>query len=65
MGSFSQYMGAVVHDINLTLNMSTVMGLTDLIEDEIINPPIPIDVCVQNLIFIELFDKKFIFFFHG
>lgn len=52
MGSFSQHMGAVVHDINLTLNMSTVMGLTDLIEDEVINPPIPIDVCIWIVLFL-------------
>lgn len=33
-----------VRDLALTLNMSTVTGLADLIEDEIIPVPIPMQV---------------------
>lgn len=33
-----------VHDVNLSLSMSTVIGLGDLAEDEIITKPLPLDV---------------------
>lgn len=35
-----------VNDLNLDLSMSTVTGLADLAEDEIIAPPIPLEVNV-------------------
>lgn len=35
-------------DINMDLSMSTVIGLADLAEDEIITPPMPVSV---NLFF--------------
>lgn len=49
MGSFSEYMNVEVHDLDLILNMSTAMGLSDLIEDEIINPPVPMEVLLENI----------------
>lgn len=33
-----------VKDINLDLSMSTVIGLGDLAEDEVISPPMPVTV---------------------
>ncbi|XP_018565221.1 UHRF1-binding protein 1-like [Anoplophora glabripennis] len=38
-----------VRDLALTMNMSTVTGLADLIEDEIIPVPIPMQVSIENV----------------
>lgn len=38
-----------VHDLSLDLPMSTVTGLADLAEDEIIAPPIPLEVNIRSL----------------
>lgn len=34
-----------VADVTLAMQMSTVTGLIDLIEDEIMQPPLPMEVC--------------------
>lgn len=39
---------ASVKDLYLTLNMSTVAGLTDFVEDEVIVPPIPLNVSLKK-----------------
>lgn len=36
-------------DLNLALSMSTVIGLSDLSEDEIISTPLPMEVLLENL----------------
>lgn len=41
---FKDLLNIQVRDINLELTMSTVTGLADLAEDEIIAPPIPLEV---------------------
>ncbi|XP_017043755.1 UHRF1-binding protein 1 isoform X5 [Drosophila ficusphila] len=38
-----------VKDINLDLSMSTVIGLGDLAEDEVISPPMPVTVNLENV----------------
>ncbi|KAH8329538.1 hypothetical protein KR074_012549, partial [Drosophila pseudoananassae] len=38
-----------VKDINMDLSMSTVIGLGDLAEDEVISPPMPVTVNVENV----------------
>ncbi|XP_067623450.1 bridge-like lipid transfer protein family member 3B isoform X2 [Eurosta solidaginis] len=38
-----------VRDVNLDLSMSTVIGLGDLAEDEIITTPLPVTVHVENV----------------
>ncbi|KAL5279581.1 UHRF1BP1L family protein [Megaselia abdita] len=38
-----------VNDVNLSLSMSTVIGLGDLAEDEIITKPLPLDVKLENV----------------
>lgn len=45
MALFNDYINVKVANVNLTLCMSSVTGLTDLIEDEIIPKPIPVEVC--------------------
>lgn len=36
-------------DLNLALSMSTVIGLSDLAEDEIISKPLPMEILLENL----------------
>ncbi|XP_037710154.1 UHRF1-binding protein 1-like isoform X5 [Drosophila subpulchrella] len=38
-----------VKDINMDLSMSTVIGLGDLAEDEVISPPMPVTVNLENV----------------
>jgi len=42
--AFKDYLVVDVKDLMLNLNMSTVVGLTDFIEDEIIPVPLPLTV---------------------
>lgn len=39
-----------VKDLSLDMAMSTVIGLADLAEDEIIGKPLPIEVSAKNII---------------
>ena len=42
---FSDLLEVHVTDLPLRLSMSTVTGLTDLVEDEVIPQPLPMEVC--------------------
>lgn len=44
--AFKDYLVVDVKDLMLNLNMSTVVGLTDFIEDEIIPVPLPLTVSI-------------------
>lgn len=44
---FNDLLEVHVTDLPLRLSMSTVTGLTDLIEDEIIPQPLPMEVCTK------------------
>ncbi|XP_031339303.1 UHRF1-binding protein 1-like isoform X3 [Photinus pyralis] len=46
---FVDFLNIFVTDLNLDLSMSTLTGLADLIEDEIIPIPIPMEISVENL----------------
>ncbi|KAF5308895.1 hypothetical protein FQR65_LT00595 [Abscondita terminalis] len=46
---FVDFLNVFVSDLCLDLSMSTLTGLADLIEDEIIPIPIPMEVSVENL----------------
>ncbi|XP_022906277.1 bridge-like lipid transfer protein family member 3B isoform X2 [Onthophagus taurus] len=46
---FKDFIDVHVNDLTLDLSMSTVTGLTDLIEDEIIPIPIPLQVTLNNV----------------
>lgn len=41
---FKDFIEVRVCNIDLGLSMSTVAGLTDLLEDEVIRDPVPVDV---------------------
>ncbi|KAI4463583.1 hypothetical protein MML48_4g00014004 [Holotrichia oblita] len=46
---FKDFIDVQVQDLNMDLTMSTITGLTDLIEDEIIPIPIPLQVTLNNV----------------
>lgn len=46
---FKRKLNVEVKDIDLQLAMSTVVGLGDLAEDEVIPTPIPMEVTVENV----------------
>ncbi|KAL7740313.1 hypothetical protein ACLKA6_018758 [Drosophila palustris] len=46
---FTHHAEIRVKDINLDLSMSTVIGLGDLAEDEIISPPMPVTINLENV----------------
>jgi len=51
MNLFEDKLEIKVANVEMTLSMSSVTGLTDLAEDEIIPKPIPMQVCISNKIF--------------
>ncbi|CAO1340850.1 unnamed protein product [Diamesa hyperborea] len=46
---FTRNLNVKVTDLKMNLQMSTIIGMGDLAEDEIIQPPIPMDVDLQNI----------------
>ncbi|XP_030238597.1 UHRF1-binding protein 1-like isoform X3 [Drosophila navojoa] len=46
---FTHHAEIHVKDINMDLSMSTVIGLADLAEDEIITPPMPVSIYLENV----------------
>ncbi|KAF5286738.1 hypothetical protein FQA39_LY04160 [Lamprigera yunnana] len=46
---FVDFLNIFVSDLSLDLSMSTVTGLADLIEDEIIPIPIPMEITLENM----------------
>uniref|UniRef100_A0AAG5DG24 Chorein N-terminal domain-containing protein n=1 Tax=Anopheles atroparvus TaxID=41427 RepID=A0AAG5DG24_ANOAO len=49
MSWFKRKLNVEVKDLDLQLSMSTVVGLGDLAEDEVIPMPIPMEVTVENV----------------
>lgn len=54
---FVDFLNIHVSDLTLDLSMSTVTGLADLAEDEIIPIPISMEVCISQVhkLFIDIF----------
>lgn len=48
---FKDFIDVQVQDLNMDLSMSTITGLTDLIEDEIVPIPIPLQVSTLITLF--------------
>lgn len=46
---FNHKLDVRCNDLSLALSMSTVIGLSDLSEDEIISKPLPMEVLLENL----------------
>ncbi|GBP40896.1 UHRF1-binding protein 1-like [Eumeta japonica] len=49
LAPYEELLEARVHDITVTLNMSTALALSEFIEDEVIAPPMPLEVHIENL----------------
>ncbi|XP_055295755.1 bridge-like lipid transfer protein family member 3B isoform X2 [Sitodiplosis mosellana] len=49
LGWFNHKLEARCKDLSLALSMSTVIGLNDLAEDEIISKPLPMEILLENL----------------
>lgn len=48
MGLFENNLNAKITDINLIMAMSSLTGLIDLVEDEIIPDPLPMEIYLEN-----------------
>lgn len=46
---FNDLLEVHVTDLPIRLSMSTITGLTDLVEDEVIPPPLPMEVFLENV----------------
>ncbi|XP_055684549.1 bridge-like lipid transfer protein family member 3B isoform X2 [Lutzomyia longipalpis] len=46
---FSHKVDVLVKDLTMQMSMSTVIGLNDLCEDEVIPRPLPMDITVENV----------------
>ncbi|XP_068622963.1 bridge-like lipid transfer protein family member 3B [Battus philenor] len=49
LASYEELLEARVRDLSIALNMSTVLALAEFIEDEIIAPPMPLEVLIENV----------------
>ncbi|XP_041968977.1 UHRF1-binding protein 1-like isoform X2 [Aricia agestis] len=49
LAPFEELMEARLRDLSLDLNMSTALALSEFIEDEVILPPMPLDVLIENM----------------
>ncbi|CAH0397066.1 unnamed protein product [Chilo suppressalis] len=49
LAPFEELLEAHVKDLSLSLNMSTSLALAEFIEDEVIAPPMPLEVHIENL----------------
>ncbi|XP_049878283.1 UHRF1-binding protein 1-like [Pectinophora gossypiella] len=49
LAPFEELLEARVRDLKIALNMSTSLALAEFIEDEIIAPPMPLEVLIENV----------------
>ncbi|CAK1542504.1 unnamed protein product [Leptosia nina] len=49
LAPFEELLEAQIRDLNMSLNMSTALALSEFIEDEVIVPPMPLEVLISNL----------------
>ncbi|CAH2055660.1 unnamed protein product, partial [Iphiclides podalirius] len=49
LASYDELLEARVRDLSIALNMSTALALAEFIEDEIIAPPMPLEVLIENV----------------
>ncbi|XP_048481286.1 UHRF1-binding protein 1-like [Plutella xylostella] len=46
---FEELLEARLRDLSISLNMSTCLALAEFIEDEVIQPPMPLEVLIENV----------------
>ncbi|XP_045539579.1 UHRF1-binding protein 1-like [Papilio machaon] len=49
LAAYEELLEARVRDLSIALNMSTALALAEFIEDEIIAPPMPLEVLIENV----------------
>ncbi|XP_038218728.1 UHRF1-binding protein 1-like [Zerene cesonia] len=49
LAPFEELLEAQIRDLSMSLNMSTALALSEFIEDEVIAPPMPLEVLILNL----------------
>nr|XP_012551608.1 UHRF1-binding protein 1-like isoform X1 [Bombyx mori] len=49
LAPYEELLEARVRDLSLALNMSTALALSEFIEDEVIAPPMPLEVLIENV----------------
>ncbi|XP_047027376.1 UHRF1-binding protein 1-like isoform X5 [Helicoverpa zea] len=49
LAPFEELLEARIRDLSIALNMSTALALAELIEDEVIAPPMPLEVLIENV----------------
>ncbi|XP_059060987.1 bridge-like lipid transfer protein family member 3B [Achroia grisella] len=49
LAPFEELLEARVRDLSIALNMSTALALAEFIEDEVIVPPMPLEVLIDNV----------------
>ncbi|CAG4990381.1 unnamed protein product [Colias eurytheme] len=49
LAPFEELLEAQIRDLTMSLNMSTALALSEFIEDEVIAPPMPLEVLISNL----------------
>ncbi|XP_052749957.1 UHRF1-binding protein 1-like [Galleria mellonella] len=49
LAPFEELLEARVRDLSIALNMSTALALAEFIEDEVIAPPMPLEVLIENV----------------
>lgn len=49
LAPFEELLEARVRDLSIALNMSTALALAELIEDEVVVPPMPLEVLIENV----------------
>lgn len=49
LAPFEELLEARIRDLSIALNMSTALALAELIEDEVVAPPMPLEVLIENV----------------
>ncbi|XP_028177792.1 uncharacterized protein LOC114365420 isoform X1 [Ostrinia furnacalis] len=49
LAPFEELLEARVRELSLALNMSTALALSEFIEDEVVVPPMPLEVLIENV----------------
>ncbi|KAL0879609.1 hypothetical protein ABMA27_003329 [Loxostege sticticalis] len=49
LAPFDELLEARVRELSLALNMSTALALSEFIEDEVVVPPMPLEVLIENV----------------
>ncbi|CAH2087816.1 unnamed protein product [Euphydryas editha] len=49
LAPYEEILEARIRDLNIALNMNTALALSEFIEDEVVVPPMPLEVLIENV----------------